>query len=106
MSRCRTQVSLTDAQRCMLRAIDDTTGGDWEEIERLFKSRRPSKLPTYLEAATCKSVGDALQRKGLILEEDHGPVFTPIGLGLLALHGRKRWRLDGTMDWAVVEGSP
>lgn len=86
-------IKLTTAQRCMLRAIDDFAdpGSGWAEVETQFMANR--SLPRYLEMAICKSVGDALVRKGLIVDEE-GPQLTALGREVLSI-GRTEWRDDG-----------
>ena len=71
-------IRLTDAQKAMLRAIDDYAdeGSGWAEVELHFLYARPQ--PRFLEMAICKSIGDALIRKGLIVDAD-GPRLTDAG---------------------------
>ena len=89
----RHHAKLTAAQRRMLRAIDDYAeeGSGWAEVELQFLSN--SAVPRYLEASICKSVGDALVRKALIVDND-GPQLTELGREAL-LVGRTEWRGDG-----------
>jgi hypothetical protein len=76
-------MKLTSAQRCMLRTIADyaEAGSGWGEVETQFLSSNRN-LPRYLEASICKSVGDALVRKGLIADEE-GPALTALGIEAL-----------------------
>jgi hypothetical protein len=87
---------LTDAQRCMLRAIDDRPDAadeGWAEVELLFEYRRPRPMARFLFAATCLKVGDALRRKGLI-DPNGDPRLTAAGIAELQF-GRTEWTVDG-----------
>lgn len=86
---------LTDAQRCMLRCIAEygEPGDGWAPIEASFFDHRA--IPRYLELSTSKRVGDALIRKGLIVQtDDGGPALTNAGVTEFAL-GNAEWLPDG-----------
>lgn len=88
-------MKLTDAQRCMLRMIDDFGDPDdgWAEVILQFSCQR--SMPDPLISAVCDRVIRALEKKGLV-EPGAGPALTEAGLTELQ-RGRTEWAPDGTV---------
>jgi hypothetical protein len=90
-------VKLTDAQRCLLRVIDDLGSTrdsvDWTAVDVEYFRRRPLPDVKRDYTPTARIVANALRRRGLIYEHG-GPELTQAGSDEL-MTGRLDWLPDG-----------